>query len=282
MIPTILAEIYNTAELCRQFELEVERRIAAKEIQFPVYLSTGQEYVPATLAHWCEAYGVQDPLLFPQHRAHSIYVSFGPDYVCELIRELLGRKSGCANGMGGSASIQGREFNFFGHDGMLGSQSPIAAGACFASKMRTICFAGDAAVEEDYFLASLGFARTHNLPMLFVVLDNGLSVLTKKEERRSWDIARVAEGFGLFSATCSDNPEELWEAIPKPHTWPALINVGTTRLRWHAGNGCDDPDAFDRHEYVANRLRQLGHFTNTALVAQDIRCQWDLIKAEQK
>ena len=44
------------------------------------------------------------PLIFGQHRCHSIYLSFGGDKI-KLIDELLGRKSGCTKGMGGSASI---------------------------------------------------------------------------------------------------------------------------------------------------------------------------------
>ena len=42
--------------------------------------------------------------------------------------------------MGGSASIQSKEINMFGHDGHMGTQAPIAVGACFQSKKPTIVF----------------------------------------------------------------------------------------------------------------------------------------------
>ena len=84
--------------------------------------------------------------------------------------------------MGGSASIQCRANNIFGHDGMpVGSRGPISVGACYGNKKFTLCFAGDAAAEEDYFLAAIGWASTKDLPIWFIVEDNNLSILTEKE-----------------------------------------------------------------------------------------------------
>ena len=65
------------------------------------------------------------------------------------------RQTAVQKGMGGSASIQCREKNIFGHDGMMGSHGPISVGACYGNKKFTLCFAGDAAAEEDYFLAAI-------------------------------------------------------------------------------------------------------------------------------
>ena len=51
----------------------------------------------------------------------------------ELIDELLGETSGCINGMGGSASIHSPAIKLYGHDGMMGSQVPIAVGFCYTT-----------------------------------------------------------------------------------------------------------------------------------------------------
>ena len=75
------------------------------------------------------------PHIFIQHRGHSTYISFNGNLI-ELIDELLGRESGCANGMGGSASIQSKENNIFGHDGLMGSQVPIAVGYCYTTSIQ--------------------------------------------------------------------------------------------------------------------------------------------------
>ena len=42
--------IFQKASLSRAFEEEVYRRVSSKDIQIPVYLSAGQEFISATLA----------------------------------------------------------------------------------------------------------------------------------------------------------------------------------------------------------------------------------------
>ena len=82
--------------------------------------------------------------------------------------------------MGGSLSIHSMKINMYGHDGFMGSNACIGTGACFSSKKPTIIFIGDAALEEDYVLASLSWVSKKKLPILFVVDDNNYAVLTKK------------------------------------------------------------------------------------------------------
>jgi len=250
----LLRVIYERAALCRAFEEEVARRAEAGEFRFPVYLSIGQEYVPATVATWLEDHGITDRQVFVQHRAHSQYISFGGD-LRELVLELRGDPRGCSGGMGGTNCLQSKTANIYGHDALLGTQVPIAVGACYGNRKPTVCFMGDAAAEEDWTLAALGWAATKNLPILFVVEDNNPSILTEKRVRRSWHIDEVAYAFGLRSVDVDDDPAELYAAMPRTiDSWPALLNVHTTRLRWHAGPGVDDPLGFDRHAQVGHAL----------------------------
>ncbi len=243
----ILHKIFERASLCRAFEEEVFRQVKKGNIKFPVYLSAGQEYISSTISTFLEHHKVFDRQIFIQHRGHSTYLAFGGK-IRDLILELLGDPNGCANGMGGSASIQSREKNIFGHDGLMGSQGPIAVGACFGNKKFTICFAGDASAEEDYFLAALGWASTKKLPILFVVEDNNLSILTEKKVRRCWEMDEVARAFKMQAFNVSDDPNELWQALNSDiFNQPTLINVETNRLFWHAGAGIDSDSIPDRH-----------------------------------
>ena len=50
MNKAIKLEIFKLASLCRNFELNTFKAIKSKKINIPVYLSAGQEYIPATLA----------------------------------------------------------------------------------------------------------------------------------------------------------------------------------------------------------------------------------------
>jgi pyruvate dehydrogenase E1 component alpha subunit len=240
-----LLEIYKKAALCRAFEEEVYRQVENKNVRIPVYLSAGQEYISATLAVLLKDIEKQ---IFIQHRGHSTYLSFGGD-VEQLVLELLGDKRGCANGMGGSASIQSKEKNIYGHDGLMGSHGPIATGMCYANKKFTLCFTGDAAAEEDYFVTSIGWASTKNLPIWYIVEDNNYSILTEKKVRRNWEMHDVAKAMNMDGFNVEDDPESMWNVIQQCSTEkPLLLNINTIRLFWHAGAGIDDPNVFDRHK----------------------------------
>jgi TPP-dependent pyruvate/acetoin dehydrogenase alpha subunit len=229
---------FAKASFCRHFENQVYKAAQDKHIKFPFYLSAGQEYIPAAIYTLLEEKGI-DPNVFIQHRGHSHYLCKGADPI-QLIDELLGRKTGCANGMGGSASIHSIEKNIFGHDGLMGSQVPIAVGHAYETRKPTIVVMGDASAEEDYVLGALGWASTKNLPVLFIVEDNNLSILTEKRIRRNWEMDDVAKAFKMEARNINDNPLSLWEALHGyDFSHPMLLNINTTRKYWHAGAGQD-------------------------------------------
>jgi TPP-dependent pyruvate/acetoin dehydrogenase alpha subunit len=239
-------EVFKRASLCRNFEQYVFDGIKDKLFRFPIYLSAGQEYISSTIAQVMHDKGI-DPNIFIQHRGHSTYLSFGAPME-KLIDELLGRPTGCAYGMGGSASIHSKEKNIFGHDGLMGSQVPIAVGHCYKTQHPTIVYMGDASAEEDYVLGALGWASTKNLPILFVVEDNNLSILTEKRVRRNWNMHDVAKAFNMKGLDISDNPQEILSSLENVFEAPMLINVNTHRKFWHSGAGIDDENIFDRYE----------------------------------
>ena len=248
--------VFKKAALCRNFEEYVFNGIKNRMFDFPIYLSAGQEYIPATIAEIVQRSGIE-PNIFIQHRGHSIYLSHEAP-IEKLIDELLGRDTGCANGMGGSASIQSKEKKIFGHDGLMGSQVPIAVGHCYSTGEPTIVHMGDASAEEDYVLGALGWASTKKLPILFVVEDNNLSILTEKRVRRNWEMEDVAKAFNMEALTVSDDPLEIQDALKNVFTGPLLINVNTHRKFWHAGAGIDDENIFDRYEEQKKLLGIVG------------------------
>ena len=250
-------KVFGRASLSHHFEEETFRQMQNKQIKFPAYLSSGQEFIPATIPHVMEDKGVE-PSIFIQHRGQSTYLSFKGNPI-ELVDELLGRESGCANGMGGSASIQCKEKKIYGHDGLMGSQVPIGVGHCFATRKPTIVFVGDSAAEEDYSLSAIGWAVTKKLPILFVIEDNNLSILTKKKVRRSWEMSDVAIGFGMkHSYNISDDPLVIKKHMKNVFEEPMLLNINTNRRYWHAGPGCDDENIFNRYEDELCKLGRKG------------------------
>jgi pyruvate dehydrogenase E1 component alpha subunit len=246
------SQVYNKISFCRHFENYVYQKVEDKTIKFPVYLSAGQESTPCSIATYCEKINV-NPNVFIQHRGHSIYLSFeaSPE---KLIDELLGLESGCSYGMGGSASIQSIEKNIFGHDGLMGSQVPIAVGHCYQTKHPTVVFMGDASSEEDYVGSAIGWASTKKLPILFVIEDNNLSILTEKKVRRNWNMHDLGRAYKVESYDIDDDPSTIANHMMNVFKKPLLLNINTVRKYWHSGAGIDG-DYFDRYEWLKKSLQ---------------------------
>lgn len=250
--PEVSLEIFRRICLIRYFELKVAQVYKEGLIHSPVYLSVGQESIAATIS-----VVISDYYIFAQHRSHAIYLAFGGDPI-KLIDELLGRATGCTGGKGGSPMIQDPAIKMVGHHGLIGENVPLAVGYAFGSGKNTVTFFGDGAAEEDYVLGAMGFASQHKLPVLFVCEDNDLSILTRKEVRRNWEIADVAAAFKIPSVDITDAPWLIFDNTKKLcNNLPALINCRTCRHFWHAGVGIDGPPEWDRFELVKQELKRL-------------------------
>jgi acetoin:2,6-dichlorophenolindophenol oxidoreductase subunit alpha len=248
----------------RFFEFEVKKAYDRGLMKLPIYLSVGQEHIPAAIASV-----FSDCLIFAQHRAHSVYLSFGGD-PHQLIDELLGRPTGCARGMGGSASIHSPKIGMFGHSGLMGDQVPISVGAALGAGKPVLTVMGDASAEEDYIYGALGFAATKKLPVLFVCEDNDLSILTRTPVRRSWTLRGLAQGLGLPAVDITDDPWLIAHHVQElSQQLPALINIRTCRGLWHAGSGCDGPPEWDRFALIKDTMRILGLEKDTVAIESD-------------
>lgn len=244
-------EMWRRASWARAFECQVRKAMQEGRITIPTYLSVGTEFIASALSMVCGEWP-----LFAQHRAHAHYLCRGGGPAA-LRDELLGLDSGCARGMGGSASIHDPRRRMFGHSGLMGDQVPVAAGYALANGERTLTIMGDASAEEDYVSSTFGYAATKQIPLLFIVEDNDLSILTTTSVRRSWSIVDVASAYGLAAVDIADDP---WLIAHHARTvpLPALINIRCCRHLWHAGAGVDGPPEWDRRALVLEELSGLG------------------------
>jgi len=272
----ISLELFRRMCLVRYFEQGVINAGQDKFLSYQVYLSSGQEAIPAAVS-----LAIPEFMIFAQHRCHGAYLSFGGDPV-KLRDELLGLPSGTSGGRAGSNCIQCHEngITMFGHHGLIGENVPLGVGAAFGSGKPVVCFFGDGAAEEDYVFAAMGFAATHKLPVLFVCEDNNLSILTKVEIRRSWNIADIARGFGMPAEDMADDPWTIYARTTElKHRGPAFINIRTCRQYWHVGSGIDGAPEWDRFALVKEALNAQGLAKEAEQFEQDIigqmRVLWD-------
>lgn len=254
-------ELFTKMCAIRYFEEEVKKSYDAGLMYMPVYLSLGQEAIAAALS---VALKNKKPSIFAQHRAHGTYIAFGGD-LKKLVDELLHRETGCAGGMGGSASIHSPEIRMMGHDGLMGTQVPIGVGYSFAKNYKSqnkdysLIIMGDASAEEDYVLGALGYAAHKKLPIIFVCEDNNLSILTEVKVRRNWKMTDVAKSFGMQSAELADDPWSIMYNVKRVmQSLPAFLNIHTTRAVWHAGTGQDAPPEWDRFSLIKEEIERIG------------------------
>lgn len=262
-----LKEIFRRMCLIRYFELEVAEALKKELIPGLTYLSVGQEAISATISTLTKGFAV-----FTQHRGHSAYLAHGGSLEF-LIDELLGRKTGCCGGSGGSPSIQDLNIPMYGHHGLIGENIPLATGYALATGKPTVVYFGDAASEEDYALTSFGFAATHQLPILYVCEDNDLSILTPIKDRRSWNVYDVTEAMGLKSADLLDDPKKIFDTVKLLiKQLPAFVNIRTTRHFWHAGIGTDGPPKRDRLKEIRDLVSDAQEIEDKAQT--DVRDLW--------
>lgn len=240
-----LTEIYAKATFIQNFEQKVIEFSDKGEIDIPVYLGLGQEYIAATVS---VALKEDNPGIFTQHRAHSYFLAFGGNPQA-LFSELRGDEvNGCAKGFGGSVGIYSKDINFFGHTGLMGEQVYLGVGWSFATKRKALIVLGDATIEEDYVFPSIGFAVTHNLNTIFICEDNGLAVLTPTSKRRSWKTIDVVKSFGVNAFEIQDDPLEILNILENyKDGGPLFLNILTQRKNRHVGAKLEGDLLWDRH-----------------------------------
>ena len=232
------------------FDESCYKAIKNGKVKCFTYLSSGQEWVSAAVAAALEEEGIR-PYVFAQHRNHAPYLCFGGDPM-RLRNELLGRdEEGTSYGIGGDPCHADSKAKIVGHIGLIADQVPVAVGHCFGTREPSVVFLGDGAVEEDYFAPALGMAAKHKLPILFIVEDNDLSVLTPKSARRDWKVVDVAEAYGLEAYDIGINDisklSEVSSYWAELDTKPTLLNVHCKRKYWHV---CFDKGFGINEEYM--------------------------------
>jgi len=249
----LLKKIFFKMSYIRHFELQAYENRKNKKFSTLIYLCLGQESIYSAVSE-----ALKKPYIFGQHRGHGIYLAHGGNPE-SLIDELIGLESGTNKGMGGSPPIFDKKIGMFGHVGLIGDQVPVAAGfALIKKKRKVICYFGDGAAEEDYVLATLGFAAKKKLNILFICDDNNLSVLTTKSVRRNWNICEVGKSFGLKTEDITDDPLTIYlkAKMLEKNKFPSLLNIRTCREYWHEGAGKDPPGKFwwNRYQITRNKL----------------------------
>jgi TPP-dependent pyruvate/acetoin dehydrogenase alpha subunit len=195
-------EIYRVMRTIREFEERLHTEFATEEIPGVVHLYAGQEAVAAGVS----AHLRPGDYVSSTHRGHGHAIATGCD-LTGMMLEIYGRAGGLCRGKGGSMHITDFDRGMLGANGIAGGGVPMACGAALSAKVRgtgqiAVAFVGDGGANQGAVVESLNLAAVWQLPVVFVVEDNGYAQSTgTRYHLRGIDVARRADGFGLPGVT---------------------------------------------------------------------------------
>jgi acetoin:2,6-dichlorophenolindophenol oxidoreductase subunit alpha len=169
---------YRTMRTIREFEERVHEEFAGGGIPGAVHLYAGQEAVAAGV---CAALADND-YIASTHRGHGHGIAKGCD-LAGMMREIYGKAGGLCGGKGGSMHIADFDRGMLGANGVAAGGVPLACGAALSAKIRgtgqvAVAFCGDGGANQGAFAESLTLAAVWQLPVVFVVEDNGYAQST--------------------------------------------------------------------------------------------------------
>jgi pyruvate dehydrogenase E1 component alpha subunit len=240
--PADLRSLYEQMVLIRVFETESERQYKAAKIGGYCHLSSGQEAATVGVVHTMQP----DDVLVTGYRCHGFALARGvsPEAV---MAELFGRADGCAHGRGGSMHLLDVDRGFYGGWGIVAGQLPVATGLALALVRRgkeqaVVCELGDGAVNMGAWHESLNLAALWNLPVVFLIVNNGYGMGTSVARASAEpDLYRRASAFRMHGERVDgddlDAVVEVSDRLLKrarEEREPAVLEVVTYRYRGHS------------------------------------------------
>ena len=240
--------LINQAARIRLVEQELIHLYPTDVVQSPLHLSIGQESVAIGVC----ANLAKDDLLFATYRSHAYYLAKGGD-LNSFFAELYGKRTGCCQGKGGSMHLADKEVGFMGTSAIVASTISHGVGAALAIKIRgevgklVVAVFGDGAADSGVYHECLNFSALHQLPIIFIVEDNGLAVHTSRQDRQSFSFLTHAESYGIETSEITDSRDPFLVAEHMQRVYagvretqkPHLVRIGTFRYMEHVGINFD-------------------------------------------
>jgi acetoin:2,6-dichlorophenolindophenol oxidoreductase subunit alpha len=235
-------EWYRRMLEIRLFEDKVQELFMQGKIQGTTHLCQGQEAVSVGAVGALE----QRDYLTITYRGHGHALARGMSMVAAF-GELMGRTSGCCNGVGGSMHLTDFSKNLIGAFAIIGAGLPVAVGAGLSAKMRgtdsvALSFSGDGGSNIGTFHEALNMAAVWKVPVVFVVENNLYGEYSPIRETTPLDdLAERAKGYAIPGVIIDGQDveavhETVAEAVARARAGegPTLVEAKTYRYRGHS------------------------------------------------
>ena len=178
----ILIELYKAILLPRMIEEKMLLLLRKGKIT-KWFSGIGQEAISTGVARALN----DDEYILPMHRNLGVFTSRGMP-LDRLFKQLQGKYNGFSKGRERSFHFGTNEYHIVGMISHLGPQLGIADGIGLASLLKkedkvTAVFSGDGGTSEGDFHESLNVAAVWNLPVIFIIENNGYGLSTPINEQ---------------------------------------------------------------------------------------------------
>ena len=237
-----LIELYRQMLLIRRFEEKSAEAYVAGKIGGFCHLYIGQEAVGVGAISAIR----KGDYVLASYREHGLALAKGMS-ARSIMAELFGKATGCSKGKGGSMHMFEKDLGFLGGHAIVGGQIPLSTGTAFATKYLstdqvTLCFFGEAAVNQGAFHESLNMAQLWKLPCIYICENNQYGMGTSLARAMSLsDIAQKACAYELASEFVDGMDvlavrEATLRAVERARKdyLPTLLEVRTYRFMGHS------------------------------------------------
>jgi len=283
-----LIELYRQMLLIRRFEEKSAEAYVAGKIGGFCHLYIGQEAVGVGAISAIR----KDDYVLASYREHGLALAKGMA-ARSIMAELFGKATGCSKGKGGSMHMFDKELGFFGGHAIVGGQIPLATGTAFATKYQgtdqvTLCFFGEAAVNQGAFHESLNMAQLWKLPCIYICENNQYGMGTSLARAMSLsDISKKACAYDLASEFVDGMDvlavrEATLRAVERARKdyLPTLLEIRTYRFMGHS---MSDPGNYrTRAEIEKYQERDPIKLFSATLVEQKITDEKTLEEIDRK
>lgn len=178
------------------------------------------------------------------HRGHGHLLAKGGKPK-QMFAELLGRADGYNKGKGGSMHIVDMNLGILGANGIVGGGLGIAAGAGLSAKVLgderiSVAFFGDGALNEGIFYETANMASIWQLPVVYVLENNGYGEYTSSDKATAGNGPARAEAMNIPATTIDGNDiVQVYQAAKwavghaRAGKGPAFVECKTYRWRGH-------------------------------------------------
>lgn len=183
--------------------------------------------------------------ILPMHRNLGVFTSRNIP-LRRLMGQWQGKMTGFTKGRDRSFHFGSREHHLIGMISHLGPQLAVATGIALADQLAgrkavTLAFTGEGATSEGDFHEALNVASVWNLPVIFLVENNGYGLSTPvSEQYRCSRLTDKAAGYGMEGIQVDgNNILEVYDTVQRiagemrDHPRPVLLECLTFRMRGH-------------------------------------------------